>query len=386
VAPQRWDPTLPKLIEVDTTFNALYMQDTGAGDPDIIGPVDPDDPDKPDKPDGYVTVRFLKGEHGTLSIPGVKGLATVEYYVNPNAGKTMANITPPVIAPDSKHQVADPAWLDNAGAPLNTATEITGDLEYTAQYTDKKNDAVVPAPKPHRPSRPSSGHVVVVEDKKEMEGIHYAYIFGYPNGTVRPDGQITRAEAAAMLARLKGLALDNASAPNFTDTKSNAAWYNKVINAIVKEGIMQGYPDGSFKPDAPITRAEFAQMILPIDKPNDAVAPFADVQGHWAIKAINQGYGNERLHGYPDGTFKPNGNITRAEAAKILNSLFDRKITEEGLKDLENPSEIKYFPDLTKSHWAYYEMLEATNSHSYYRLEKGKVDEGWIRILDILKH
>ena len=123
-------------------------------------------------------------------------------------------------------------------------------------------------------------------------------------------------------------------------------------------------------------------MFMPIDKANSAGAPFEDVNGIWAEAAINQGYGNKRLHGYPDGTFRPDADITRAEAAKIFNRLFDRLVTEQGLRTLENPKDLKHFTDLDTRHWGYYELLEATNTHEYFRLEKGGVEEGWIRVLN----
>ncbi|MDO5726211.1 MAG: S-layer homology domain-containing protein, partial [Tissierellia bacterium] len=282
VAPQRWDPTLPKLIEVDTTFNALYTQDAGNNMPEPEQPKPDPTPERP-------------------------------WY-------------PPFI-------------------------NIWGPLE----------------PAKAKPVR--------------EEGTHYAYMYGYPDGSVQPNGQITRAEAAAVLARLENLPIVDNSAPNFIDTKSDSDWYNSVINAVVKAGLMRGYPDGSFKPESSITRAEFAQMIMPIDKANSAFAPFADVRGHWAEKAINQAYGNNRIHGYPEGDFRPDGYITRAEAAKILNSLYDRKVTEVGLANVQNIEDLKKFTDLNRSHWAYYELVEATNSHVYYRLEEGRIDEAWIRII-----
>ncbi|NLD18349.1 MAG: S-layer homology domain-containing protein [Tissierellia bacterium] len=204
-----------------------------------------------------------------------------------------------------------------------------------------------------------------------------AYIFGYPEGTVMPNGNMTRAEAAAMISRLKNYPLADSSEPKFTDTPSG--WYNAVINAVVKAGVMKGYPDGSFKPQNPITRGEFAQMLMPIDVNKSGTAPFDDVKGHWAEKAINQAYANGRIQGYPDGTFKPNNPITRAEAATILNRMFERKVTEEGMRKHRN--EIHKFTDLTTEHWGYYELVEAANSHVYVRMRKGAIDERWIELI-----
>ena len=195
-----------------------------------------------------------------------------------------------------------------------------------------------------------------------IHGTREAYVNGYPDGTIRPDGAITRAESAKLIALLKELDASDAERPAFGDVASG--WYNPYINAVARAGLMKGYPDGNFRPDAPITRAEFAQLIMPLDKANAAAAPFADAKGHWAQRAIGQAYGNGRIVGYPDGTFKPDGVITRAEAVVICNRLINRKADSEGLKNrLRNSEEIKTFTDLSPSHWAYYEIMEAANRH-----------------------
>ena len=226
-----------------------------------------------------------------------------------------------------------------------------------------------------------------VEEPEEIKGDdHKAYIFGYPNGTVRPNGSITRAEAAAMLARLLNIeAIGSAAKPQFTDTESS--WYNKAINAVVFRGIMKGYPDGRFRPNAPITRAEFTQMISTIDNKPYGVAPFADVPGHWAERAIGSEYQAKRITGYPDGLFRPDANITRAEAAVILNKIFERKYDNLSLLKCKNPQMIKRFTDLDESFWGWNDMVEATNTHEYVRRYKEdvlkRVEEDWLLIKDI---
>ena len=223
-----------------------------------------------------------------------------------------------------------------------------------------------------------------VEEPEEIKGEdHKAYIFGYPDGSVRPNGSITRAEAAAMLARLLNIeAIGSAAKPQFTDTESS--WYNKAINAVVFRGIMKGYPDGRFRPNAPITRAEFTQMISTIDNKPYGVAPFADVPGHWAERAIGSEYQAKRITGYPDGLFRPDANITRAEAAVILNKIFERKYDNLSLLKCKNPQMIKRFTDLDESFWGWNDMVEATNSHEFVRRYKEDVlkrlEEDWLLI------
>ena len=222
------------------------------------------------------------------------------------------------------------------------------------------------------------------EEPVEIKGEdHITYIFGYPDGSVRPNGCITRAEAAAMLARLLNIeAIGSAAKPQFTDTESS--WYNKAINAVVFRGIMKGYPDGRFRPNAPITRAEFTQMISTIDNKPYGVAPFADVPGHWAERAIGSEYQAKRITGYPDGLFRPDANITRAEAAVILNKIFERKYDNLSLLKCKNPQMIKRFTDLDESFWGWNDMVEATNSHEYVRRYKEdvlkRIEEDWLLI------
>ena len=208
---------------------------------------------------------------------------------------------------------------------------------------------------------------------------HKAYIFGYPDGTVRPNGFITRAEAAAMLSRLLNEEnTSSAAKPAFIDTPSK--WYNNAINAVVARGIMRGYSDGTFKPNAPITRAEFAQMISAIDAKPFGTAPFADVKGHWAELAIGKEYAAGRISGYPNGTFRPDAPITRAEAAHILNKIFERNYDLVSALQSEDKGNIKFFTDLSTSFWGYNDMIEATNTHTFRRRSKGLVQEDWDNI------
>ena len=222
------------------------------------------------------------------------------------------------------------------------------------------------------------------EEPVEIKGEdHITYIFGYPDGSVRPNGCITRAEAAAMLARLLNIeAIGSAAKPQFTDTESS--WYNKAINVSVFRGIMKGYPDGRFRPNAPITRAEFTQMISTIDNKPYGVAPFADVPGHWAERAIGSEYQAKRITGYQDGLFRPDANITRAEAAVILNKIFERKYDNLSLLKCKNPQMIKRFTDLDESFWGWNDMVEATNTHEYVRRYKEdlmkRFEEDWLLI------
>lgn len=214
---------------------------------------------------------------------------------------------------------------------------------------------------------------VKVQDK--VSETHIAYISGYPDNTVKADGNVTRAEAVTMLVRLKAYALTEGE-EIFKDVKSNA-WYAPFIKAAYENKLLEEKKGENFRPDEKITRAELAQLISHIDKKNIAKATFPDIAGHKYEAAINQSFGNDRISGYPDGTFKPDNAITRAETARILNSLFERKVNEKGLSKVMN--NLKVYKDLDNSHWAYYEIMEASHTHQYERMEN--VLENWISII-----
>lgn len=204
---------------------------------------------------------------------------------------------------------------------------------------------------------------------------HIEYISGYPDNTVRPDGNVTRAEAVTMLVRLKAYPLTEGE-EIFNDVKANA-WYAPFISAAYKNNILEEKKGQAFIPDEKITRAELAQLISHLDKKNNTKANFPDIAGHKFEAAINQSFGNKRIAGYPDGSFRPDNAITRAETARILNSLFDRKVDSKGLDNVVD--DLRLYKDLDKNHWAYYEIMEASHTHQYERAASGT--ENWTSII-----
>lgn len=199
---------------------------------------------------------------------------------------------------------------------------------------------------------------------------HYAYIVGYEDGTIRPNGHITRAEAATVFFRLL---TDKARDANLTDRSpypdvSAGDWYNKAIATLSRMGILSGYEDGRFRPNATVTRAEFAAMAARFDteaKPVDT--PFTDLTGCWAADEIAKAYGKGWVNGYGDNTFRPNGPITRAEAVTLINRVL-RRLPETD-KDLL-PDE-RTWPDNPETFWGYLALQEASNSHLYDRKSDG---------------
>ena len=233
--------------------------------------------------------------------------------------------------------------------------------------------------RPHHPSKPDNTVEIPDEDALGLNtDDHFAYIIGYPDGTVQPNGQITRAEATTIFFRLL---TDESRDANLTKTNRYAdvaadAWYNTAVSTMTKAGIVDGYPDGTFRPDAPITRAEMAKIISLFAKLDKSESRFSDIAGHWAEAYIKLVAGNGWIAGYPDGTFGPQRNITRAETATMINRVLDRVPSEESR--LLSRDVMQIWPDANPSDWFYLAMQEATNSHDYERNAKwAAADEQW---------
>ena len=193
---------------------------------------------------------------------------------------------------------------------------------------------------------------------------HMAYMVGRSDTQFAPNGNLTRAEAATILSRLTAGFDENgtyAAAP-YSDLNT-AAWYAKYVNFAASKGIVNGRPDGTFDPDASITRAEFATMIANFAGVGRVEAPSAsnDVAGHWAAGYIVALERANIVTGYEDGTFRPNANITRAEAATMVNGAIDR--TPDTALDLAANSYTNPFTDVTAGQWFFAQVMEATVNH-----------------------
>ena len=336
------------------------------------------------------TAKVITFGKPTVKFPNVEiekgGSKVVTPEVRDKYGKEIAQPGKPVVNEKPDGVTVTPN--DDGTVKIEVPKNYKGNGSFTIKVTYKVDGKDVPGVinvkiQEDNPVEPKNydGYInlepVGEQEAKHATDIHVLYLYGYQDKTVHPQGDMTRAEAAAMVARLKNLDMSDTSKPDFKDVESK--WYNSAINAVVKAGLMKGYPDGTFAPNGKITRAEFAQLIKGIDNPNMAELPFTDVAGHWGLDAISQAYANKRIMGYPDNTFKPNNDITRAEAVTILNSLFDRGINEAGLANVRK--DIVEFKDLDRSHWAYYQIVEASNTHEFYRAKDGEVPEVWVRVL-----
>lgn len=206
---------------------------------------------------------------------------------------------------------------------------------------------------------------------------HDAYVIGYPDGNVHPQGNISRAETATIFFRLlKADTRDgNLTAENVFADVANGKWFNKAVSTMAKLGIVKGRSAESFAPDAPITRAEFAAICARFNtKPTNTSNSFSDISGHWAEAEIERAVAFGWIAGYPDGTFRPDTYITRAEAMTMINRVLCRMPQDE--KDLL--STMVVWPDNKPTDWHYLAVQEATNSHEFER--KGAVNETWTKL------
>lgn len=213
---------------------------------------------------------------------------------------------------------------------------------------------------------------------------HFAYIIGRDDGLVHPGANITRAEVATIFFRM----LTDESRAQFwsqTNTYSDVAsdaWYNNAVSTLTKAGVLSGRTDGRFDPNAPITRAEFATIFSRFyDSQYDGPDKFSDIAGHWAADSINQAAVNNLLEGYPDGTFKPNTYISRAEAVTGMNRILGRAPH----KDFLLPDMITWPDNSDTSAWYYAAMQEATNSHHYEMIigDAGLIHEEWTELREV---
>ena len=285
---------------------------------------------------------------------------TVNVKITDNDGKAVTNFSK---STDSK---------GNLTITLPSGKTLDNGNFYTVTVTDNKGNA-------------KAGTSVILKDKNKGEATgttdkngvvtlpgktHTAYIFGYADGTFRPDNNMSRAEAAAIFARLiseqKGEKISGKS--DFADVKSNE-WYSKFIGYIKKYGIIKGYDNNTFKPDENISRAEFVAMTVRFDalfndvKKGSYTVKYTDVaSNYWAYSDIAYAKHAGWLNGYADGTFKGDNAITRAEVVTVVNKATGR-IADEGYIN-KNLSSLNKFTDLkNNSHWAFYAIAESANTH-----------------------
>lgn len=213
---------------------------------------------------------------------------------------------------------------------------------------------------------------------------HFNYIIGTPEGLSLPTANVTRAEVATIFfrlmtddARAKFDSLDN----NFSDV-AKGKWYNRAISTLANAGIVKGDPAGTYRPGDPITRAEMAAIIARFGDFKEGGKTFNDISGHWAQKYIELAASNGWINGNPDGTFKPNNNITRAETVAMINRVLDRQTKD--VSDLLPVSQMTNWSDnMDTAKWYYRDMQEATNNHKAERVGNSIYEKWTEKLPDI---
>ena len=280
-------------------------------------------------------------------------------------------------------------------------TAISGWTASIKEVDDKDDDAKTIAfeitNSPKRGGNSGGGPITIPDDVPTGLDLknHYGYIIGYPvdyytgkpttdqtKKPVRPEGKITRAEVATIYFRM--LTDENRAAnwnqvSGFSDVKSSA-WYNNAISTLTKAGILKGYEDGTFQPDGYITRAEFATIAIRFfSGVYEGEDLFPDIKGHWAEDYINNAANKGLVKGYEDGTFGPDRYITRAEAVTLVNRTLNRHPHNDGL----HQDMLRWSDNMDTSKWYYADMQEATNSHEPDKNKSTADKEYWGKMLPI---
>ena len=342
---------------------------------------------------------FYQSSNNFIQFGYSEGAATVRNYYTLQVKVDEVRV---ITATADEHGKIDPAGTITVPKSGNKTFTITPDSGYyikdvlvdgksVGAVTEYKFENVTEPHKIHAtfarnytpsyPIQPEQPKVEIPDD--DAFGLnttdHFAYIVGYGNGQVRPQNAITRAEVATIFFRLL---TDDVREENFTSTNkytdvAAGAWYNNAVSTLSAMGIITGYPDGTFRPNAYITRAEFAAIAARFDADGDkTLAAFSDIANHWAKDEISVAYNNGWVDGYPDGTFGPQRNITRAETVTLVNRVLNRKPeTEDDLL----PDMTTWTDNADKKAWYYLAIQEATNSH-YYKYKENSEYEKWTEL------
>ena len=247
----------------------------------------------------------------------------------------------------------------------STQTKVAADKKDMAGGKEKPADKDKAGDKDKPADKDKAGDKEKPADKDKPAADRAAYMSGYPDGTFRPGQKVSRAETAAAFSRLylqdKPI---TQQLPVFSDIDNSGKWYENDVATVVNAKYMSGYPDGSFRPEAPITRAELAAMLTRDDKSAVKPAPFKDIKGHWAAEAIGRAHAKGWISGYPDGNFRPDAPVTRAELCALFNRFAGRSLTADEAAKLAQQKGSVSFKDVDAAHWAYKDILAAANAAS----------------------
>ena len=303
------------------------------------------------------TITATAGNGGSISPSGA-------VTVNAGADQTFA------ITPNSGYSIADVKVDGTSVGDVNSYTfeDVAANHTINATFTYNGGGTITPDPDPDPEPTPDPDEPGIADpdDTGVADWLntkdHEVFLNGYPDGSFGPDRSMTRAEVAAMFSNL----LLDKNVPittSFSDVAEDA-WYADAVNMLASLDMIVGYEDGTFRPDAPITRAEFTAIAMRFaDAVPEGENIFSDVHaGDWfydvVVGSIQYGW----IGGYEDGTFRPQNTITRAEVTAITNRMLGR-VADEAFIDAAD--ELRSFSDLSDAHWAYYSIMEATNAHDY---------------------
>ena len=357
---------LEKLTK-DVTIDLYYYLDVKGGE-------------KPDEtgngtPDAWEYRLAFKVVNGEWNNGGNADIVVYVPFKDYKTGKTLKYVVVPITSipavgdkPNSGYRAG--SWDTT---PVGNA-KVEKDTVFTYTYAKKSSSGGGGGGGSHKPTVTIPDNVPTGLNGDD----HYAYIVGYPDSTVRPQNGITRAEVATIFFRLLTDETRNANSTksnSYSDVAAGA-WYNHAVSTLSAMGIVKGDSQGKFNPNAPITRAEFAAIAARFDdKANTTAVDFSDIASHWAKDEISAAANNGWINGYTDGTFRPNNKITRAEAMTLVNRVLKR--LPETAEDLHNDM-IKWSDNSDTSAWYYLAVQEATNSH-YYDIKENK-HEKWSKL------
>ena len=364
------DKAVTTLVE-GTEIHLYYYLDEVGGTPEKEGADRPDG--IPDAWQHKVTFQVVNGNWNVS-----KNNKNIVVYVNAKnqAGEVLdskltASQIPAVGSEPNSGYEASGSW----DKTLSDGLVINADTTFTFTYSKRSSSG--------GSSRPSTPTVTIPDDVPTgLNGKdHYAYIIGYGNNDVRPQNNITRAEVATIFFRLL---TDETREANMTKSNSyndvkDGDWFCCAVSTLSKMGIIKGYEDGSFKPNDPISRAEFAAIAARFDPDGDKTpATFFDVSSHWAKDEISIAANHGWIKGYEDGSFKPDQKITRAETMTLVNRVLNRlPETKDDLhKDMKT-----WVDNMDETAWYYLAVQEATNSH-YFKNKTGTKFEQWTDLRD----
>ena len=274
------------------------------------------------------------------------------------------------------------------GNPLTAKTkaDITVKVKAPAQNKSSHRSKTIPKPEPKPTPKPETKPEAKPAPKLSNHDLnktgHYSYLTGYPDGTFAPNKGMTRAEVASLFTRLlKDQPLKGQSYKAGLSDLHAGDWYADAVGYAVQKGIVSGYPDGSFKPNQAISRGEFAVIAARFaDMTGDQPPDFSDLDpNHWSYQAIRQVAANGWLSGYPDGSFKPNQPITRAEVAAVSNRMLNRTLNLDRLK--AHNDAVIHFSDVSAGAWYFEAVMEATMGHDFTREKDGKAEK-WTGLND----